>query len=253
MFLAIDIGNTTSSFGFFSGRKYLDGFKLPSQQAKHEDDLGKLLLSHLQHHLPGKEVIRKIGICSVVPEITHKFMSIAEKYHKVIPEQLRADKEYGFRIGYDEPGQLGTDRLANIIAARELYGFPLIVIDMGTATKIELLNSTGDYAGGMIAPGIAISADALFEKAARLFPVTFSKPKGLIGNNTIDCLKSGIYYGTVGQLKWVIESIKSQYGIQDITVIGTGGLVSVLESEAGLFTKIDPELTLRGLQIALDQ
>jgi len=253
MFLAIDIGNTTSSFGFFSGRKYLDGFKLPSQQAKHEDDLGKVLLSHLQHHLPGKEVIRRIGICSVVPEITHKFTSIAEKYHKVIPEQLRADKDYGFKIGYDEPGQLGTDRLANVIAVRELYGFPSIVIDMGTATKIELLDSTGDYVGGMIAPGVAISAEALFEKASRLFPVTYTKPKSLIGKNTTDCLKSGIYYGALGQLKWVIDSIKSQYGFQDIKVIGTGGLAGILESEAGLFTTIDLELTLRGLQIALDQ
>jgi type III pantothenate kinase len=253
MFLAIDIGNTTASFGFFAGRDYLDGFKLDTHKAIHEDELGKLMLSHLKFRVPGKEVIRKIGISSVVPEITHKFTEISQKYHKVLPETLGADQDYGFKIGYDEPGQLGSDRLANVIAARELYGYPAIVIDMGTATKIELIDANGDYAGGMISPGLGIAAEALFEKASRLYPVTFTKPKSLMGTNTTDCLKSGIYYGFLGQLKSVIDNIKSQYGIYDIKVIGTGGLVGTFEREPDLFTKIDPELTLRGLQVALDK
>ena len=253
MFLAIDIGNTTSSFGLFNDRQYLNGFKLETSKTIHEGELGKLIHSHLKLKIPYQEVIKRIGISSVVPEITQRYIEISQKYLKVIPEQLSPDIDYGFKIGYEEPNQLGSDRLANVIAVRELYGYPAMVIDMGTATKIELINAVGDYIGGMISPGMRISADALFEKTSRLYPVTISKPKSLIGTNTTDCLKAGIYYGFLGQLTAVIDNIKSQFGIYDIKVIGTGGLISIFEAEPQLFTKIDPELTMRGLQVALDQ
>jgi type III pantothenate kinase len=253
MFLAIDIGNTTTSFGVFSDRKYLDGLKISSDN-KAEAIESEVIISKSLGHLSARNiVIENVGICSVVPKLTQKYVEISENYFKVTPNILKAEKEYDFRIAYDDRSQLGTDRLANVIAARELYGYPSIVIDMGTATKIEVIASSGDYLGGIIAPGVAISAEALFEKGSQLFPVTFSKPKDLIGTNTADCLQSGIYYGLLGQLKWIINNIKSKYGYDTIKIIGTGGLVNIFEAERALFSDIDSELTLRGLQIALDQ
>lgn len=253
MFLAIDIGNTTTMIGFFENEKLMGSFRIESSHAVTADECGILVHELLRFHAGKDRNVRKIGICSVVPTLTQIYLSMAEKYFQLEPDNLDHNSDLGFKILYEDPAQVGADRLANAVAARKLFGYPLIVVDLGTATTYDIINSDGDYAGGLITPGLWTSASNLFKKASRLFPVKIEKPDKVIATDTANSIKSGIYYGFIGQVEYLVRLIKEQMKNENIKVIGTGGYSDIfLKDEIRLIDHVDQSLTLKGLQIIFD-
>ncbi len=253
MFLAIDIGNTTIMIGFFEGDKLKGSFRVASSHAVTADECGILVQQLLRFHAGKDKTVRMVGICSVVPTLTQIYVSMAEKYFKLTPDVLNyATPNIGLEILYEDARQVGPDRIANAVAARTLYGYPAIIVDLGTATTYDILDTDGNYAGGMIAPGVWTSASNLFKKASRLFPVKLEKPENFIGRNTADSLKSGIYYGFIGQMEYLVDKIKKELNIADCRVIATGGYSDIFMEESKQIETVDTELTLKGLRIIFD-
>jgi type III pantothenate kinase len=252
MFLAIDIGNTDATIGYFRDHLLRETVRIPSRSTT-IDEIGTMIVEFLEKQHRKETEILEVGISSVVPDLTRLYCSMVRKYLGAEPKILDHYLKLDFRVLYDDPAQLGTDRLANVIAARKLYGYPVLVIDLGTATKYEVIDKNGDYLGGLIAPGIWTGAQALFEKGARLFPVKLEEPEKLIGTNSTGALQSGIFYGFLGQLIYLKDRIGKELGYPDLKVVGTGGYVELFRSFSGLFNEVDPGLTLKGLEIALNR
>ncbi len=252
MFLAIDIGNTTTMIGFFEGKELKGSFRVASSEAMTADDCGIRIHELLQFHAGRDKMVRKIGISSVVPTLTQTYLLMCEKYFGMSPQVLSHRTELGFDILYRDPRQVGADRLANAAAARVQYGYPCIVVDLGTATTYDVVDRDGNYAGGIIAPGLWTSASNLFKRASRLFPVKIEKPDSFIGIDTADSIKSGIYYGFIGQMEYMVNRIKGEKNLSHCPVIATGGYADVFSDEDGIIDHVDTELTLKGLRIVFD-
>jgi type III pantothenate kinase len=253
MFLAIDIGNTTTMIGFFEGTELKGSFRVGSYHAVTADECGILVHQLLQFHAGKDKSVRKIGISSVVPTLTQIYMSMAEKYFRKTPKTLNhMTEEIGFEILYDDPRQVGADRIANAAAVRAIYGYPAIIVDLGTATTYDVVDADGNYAGGLIAPGVWTSASNLFKKASRLFPVKLEKPDSFVATNTADSVKSGIFYGFIGQMEYLVRRIKESQGYADCRVIATGGYSDVFFGESKIIETVDPEITLKGLRLIFD-
>ena len=253
MFVAIDIGNTTTMIGFFEREKLSGSFRVESSRAGTPDECGILIHQLLRYHAGDNKTVRKIGICSVVPPLTQIYVSMAEKYFNITPLALDHNSRLDFKILYADPGQVGADRLANTAAARILYGYPSIIVDLGTATTYDVINADGDYAGGLISPGLWTSAANLFSKASKLFPVKIEKPDNVIATDTANSIKSGLYYGFIGQMEYLVNLIKRNIQAEDIKVIATGGFSDIfIESVTDVVDHVEPSLTLKGLQIVFD-
>ena len=248
MFLAINIGNSAVKFGLFKGRELLDVVTAPSS-TKTVEQFWEIVKKPLGGAEGEGSKVEKIGIASVVPVLTEVFARLSEMHLSQKAHVLSFDSPLGFQIRYDEPAQLGADRLANAAAARTIYGYPAIVVDIGTATTFDVVDEGGDFAGGLIAPGPATSAESLFEKAAMLFPVQIEKPDRLIATNTADAVKAGIYYGNLGQINYIISRLKLEAGYNNAKVIVTGGLAELFGSGSTGIDVIDPNLTLRGINL----
>jgi len=248
MFLAINIGNSAVKFGLFEGGELLEVMTAPSS-TKTVEQFWEIVKKPLGRPEGGGAKVGKIGIASVVPVLTEVFTRLSEMHLSQKPHVLSFDSPLGFQIKYDDPAQLGADRLANAAAARTIYGYPAIVVDIGTATTFDVIDENGDFAGGPIAPGPVTSAESLFEKAARLFPVRIEKPKRLIATNTADAMKAGIYYGNLGQIDYIISRLRSETGDYYAKVIATGGLAELFGPEVTGIDVIDPNLTLKGINL----
>jgi type III pantothenate kinase len=177
---------------------------------------------------------------------------MARKYFGREPMVLTHRSDLGFEILYDDPRQVGADRLANAAAVRKIYGYPAIIVDLGTATTYDIIDSDGNYAGGLIAPGVWTSASNLFKKASRLFPVKLEKPERFIATDTANSIKSGIYYGFMGQMEYIVSRIKKEASFTDCRIIATGGYADIFLEEAKPIETVDTALTLKGLQIVFD-
>lgn len=252
MFLAIDIGNTTTMIGFFDGQELKGSFRVASSHAVTSDECGILIRQLLEFHAGNDKTVRKIGISSVVPTLTQIYISMSQKYFNLEPLLLSYRTELGFKILYDDPRQVGADRLANAVAARKLYGYPAVIVDLGTATTFDIIDKDGNYAGGLISPGVWTSAANLFRKAARLFPVKLEKPDKLIGTDTANSIKSGIYYGFIGQIDYLTKRIKNEMKYPTLKVIATGGYSDIFAKDSEVIQTVDAGLTLKGLQIIFD-
>lgn len=253
MFLAIDIGNTETTIGAFERGTLKGSFRISSRPSITPDELGIAVLDLFRIYFGQKAKVEKAAIASVVPSLTKINIDMIKSYFGVSAEVLTHKVKIDFKLAYDDPSQLGTDRLANLIATRRLYGYPAIIVDIGTATKYDVLNESGDYIGGIIAPGPASSAKNLFEAGARLFPVELEKPELILGTNSMQCLKSGIYNGFLGQLQYLIKRIKDELNYRDIKLIVTGGYAETFSSELSPPPKVDTGLTLKGIKIVFDR
>jgi len=252
MFLAINIGNSLVKFGIFDGGELLDVRTAPSS-TKTGEQFWEIIKKPLGRANGDGPKIEKIGIASVVPVLTEVFAKLAGMHLSLQPYILDSNCRYDFKILYDDPTQIGADRLANVIAARAIYGYPAIVVDIGTATTFSVINVVGDFTGGPIAPGPATSAESLFSRGARLFPVQIEKPDKLIAQNTSDAMKAGIYYGSLGQIDYLISSIKGKLGGDNVRVIVTGGMAELFAPDIAGVDSVDPHLTLRGIYRAFAQ
>lgn len=247
MLLVIDVGNTQTNFGVFKGEKLIVSWRISTNTEETADELA-VTLSEL-FNLKGIlfNGVKGVAIASVVPHCTAALQEMCQKFFGLEPLIVSPGTKTGIVILYDNPHEIGPDRIVNAVAAYELYGGPVIVVDFGTATTFDAVSKKGEYLGGAIAPGIEISTNALFEHAARLSKVDLVKPPRVIGKNTRESLQSGIIFGFAGQVDEVVRKMDEELNGK-AEVIATGGLAPFIAPECATVDKINVDLTLIGLK-----
>lgn len=253
MILAIDVGNTQVLCGLFKEDKIVHRFRKVSVPGTSSDELGLFLKSAIRENGFNPEEVRRIGCCSVVPAINHSLGSACLKYFKTDPFFLRSGTRTGLKIRYNNPKDVGADRIANAIGGSSLYpDRNLVIIDLGTATTFDVVTADKTYLGGAIVPGIKISMLALESGTARLPSVEIIKPEKTCGASTIENIQSGLYFGQVGIMREMVHRLTEEcFGNKKPLVIGTGGFSRLFEDQ-GIFDEIEPDLVLQGMKIALD-
>ncbi|MBD3180780.1 type III pantothenate kinase [Candidatus Poribacteria bacterium] len=248
MLLAIDVGNTNIVIGVFGEDKLKESWRLSTDKTKTADEY-RLLIAELFHHSKIKtNKIEAVIIACVVPSILNRLTEMCSHTFHIEPMVINADLEIGASILYDNPRELGADRLANAIGGYSEYGGPLIIVDFGTTTNFDVVSSEGGYLGGAIAPGVGTSAEMLSERAALLPRIDIRTVTQAIGKNTISSMQSGLYFSFLGQMEEIIRRIKKELSRKP-KVIATGGLAEIIASESDLVDIIDPDITLKGLKI----
>ena len=248
MLLAIDIGNTHITIGLWNGRSWQEHWRLATVREKTADEYGVLLLTLLREANLATAVSGVI-LCSVVPPLTSTFTQMFSRYLNQTAVQVGLQMDLGIQVNTDNPAQVGMDRLVNAAAAYHRFVGPSIILDMGTATKFDVVTANGEFIGGAIAPGIQLAADALYQRAAQLSQVGLQAPPQVIGRNTIHAMQSGLVFGYVSLIERMIERIKAEHPDRDqpIPVLGTGGLISLITAHTAVIDTVDPWLTLSGL------
>ncbi|KNF07826.1 type III pantothenate kinase CoaX [Gottschalkia purinilytica] len=249
MILVCDVGNTNIVLGVYDKNKLLKSWRIATDRDKTSDEYGVLIRQLFEHSTMDINNIESVVISSVVPTIMYSLQAMSKKYFNTEPIVVGPGIKTGINIKYDNPKEVGADRIVNAIAAYEKYGGPLIIVDFGTATTFCAISENGDYIGGAISPGIRISSEALFNRAAKLPKVELIKPKNIINKNTVSSMQSGIIYGYVGLVDYIVSQMKSEMNQEMKEVVATGGLSSLIASESKTITKVDKMLTLDGLRI----
>ncbi|MDD4296741.1 MAG: type III pantothenate kinase [Ruminiclostridium sp.] len=247
MLVAIDVGNTSTTIGLFMENELKYHWRISTDCKKTSDEIGMMLLSLFQHANEDYRLIKDVIICTVVPTITHSLVNAVKKYLKKEPLLVGPGTKTGINIKYENPREVGADKIVNTVGAIKLYGSPLIIVDFGTATTFCAINGNKDYLGGIICPGIKISAEALFEKASKLPRVELMEPKRVIGRNTVTSMQSGMFYGYVGQVEYLVEETKKEMREENIKVIATGGLARLIASRCKCVDEVNRLLTMHGL------
>lgn len=248
MLLAIDIGNTNITLGVFEADNLRATWRMTTEVNRTADQYAVELLSLLHHRDVNRDEISEIAACSVVPPLLPTFVELCTRYFHVSPFVVGPGVKTGVRIRMDNPREVGTDRIVDAVAAHNLYGGPLIVVDLGTAITFDTVSKEGDYLGGAIAPGLTIAAEALFTRTAALPRIQLVPPKRAIGTNTVDAMQSGCIFGFVGLIEGIISRIQSELSGK-VTVIATGGYASLLSARTNIFDKVNSDLTLIGLRL----
>jgi type III pantothenate kinase len=256
MLLAIDIGNTNIVLGVFEGQQLEVSWRLSTMRDRTSDELGIWVAQLFQHSGLDISRVRWVIISSVVPQLTRTATGMVDRYFKLKPLIVDGATKTGMPVLYENPAEVGADRIVNAIGAYERYGRdaarPVIVVDFGTATTFDAISGKGEYLGGVICPGIQISADALFQRAARLPRIDVQKPKQVIGRTTVGSMESGLFYGYVGLVEGLVQRIRGELGSAAVCV-ATGGLADVIAPETSTIQAVDPELTLGGLRIVWER
>src|SRR5580765_6483015 len=242
--LAIDVGKTQTVFGLFEGEELRENWRVATERNRSGDELGALYGSFVD-----LDAVDGIALASTVPQLHRAYEDFAKDYARTELLDLGPGVKTGVPVRYDDPREVGPDRIANAVAAREPYGAPSIVVDFGTSTNFDVVSAEGEYVGGVLAPGIEVSMDALFERAARLIKVDFVAPETAIGKTTESALRSGLVYGFAGQVDGIVERIRAELGDESTPVIATGGLAELIAPHSRTIGKVDPFLTLEGLRL----
>lgn len=252
MLLAVDIGNTSVHIGVWSGEDLRVTWRLATDIERLPDEYAMLLLGLLDNAGIQTAQIRECSLSSTVPLLTQTFQELVKRYFRIHPLVVGSGVRTGVRILYDNPRDVGADRIIDAVAALKLYSPPpLIIVDCGTATVFDAISKEGDYLGGAIAPGIALSAEALFARASKLYRVELEKPRTAIGKNTAHALQAGIMYGYAGLVDGVVARFRHELG-GEAKVIGTGGYAKAIARETDVFDVIEPNLTLIGLRLVYE-
>src|SRR5262245_28848301 len=256
MLLAIDVGNTNIVLGVFKGTTLTHSWRLTTLRERTSDELGILVTSLCERHEVGRGDISGIVMASVVPPQTGTMIAMARDFFGRVPLNVEPSVNAGMPILYDNPAEVGADRVVNGIAAYEEYGRsahrPVIVVDFGTATTFDAISAKGEYLGGVICPGPQISADALFQRAARLPRIDLRKPSRVIGTNTVASMQSGLFWGYVDMVQGLVGRMRVEL-CGDVVVIATGGLASMVAPETNVIDHVDGDLTLRGLRLVWER
>ena len=243
--LVVDVGNTNTVLGYFEGKKLRADWRLATRRDSTADEIGISVQGLLAS--AGASVTRAI-VATVVPALQFPWKSAFRRYFRIEPLFVEAGIKTGMPILYDNPHEVGADRIVNAVAAFEKYGGPSIVVDFGTATTFDVVNAAGAYVGGVIVPGVAVSAEALFASAARLSRVEIRRPETVIGKTTAGSIQSGLYFGYLSLVDGLIERISAELSARP-RVIATGGLAELLGRASSRIEEVDPHLTLDGLRI----
>ncbi|MFQ5882104.1 MAG: type III pantothenate kinase [Candidatus Methylomirabilales bacterium] len=252
MLLAVDIGNTNTVLGLFRERELLHHWRVATRREGTPDEYGILLKNLFEVVGVSRSGVTGMIMASVVPPLQPVFEEMAKGYLNLTPLVVGPGIRTGMPILYDNPREVGADRIVNAVAAYETYGGPAIVVDFGTATTFDAISARGEYVGGVIAPGVGASAEALFERAAKLPRVEIVRPRGVIGKNTVGSMQAGLFYGYLGLVDEIVRRMVKEME-RDPVVIGTGGLAHLILAESETVQRIDPLLTLKGLQILYDR
>ena len=253
MLLAIDIGNTNLTFGVFNGNSILHTFRLTTSLPRTSDEFGVQILEQLSHKDVRADDIGGVIICSVVPKVMYSLTSGFRKYLNCDPMIVGQGTKSGIRIATTNPMEIGADRVVDAVGAYFLYGGPVIVIDYGTATTYDLVSEDGAFVAGVTAPGIRISAKALWSNAAKLPEIEIVKPESILAKTTITSMQAGLVYGTIGQAEYIIEQFKKQSGYSGIKVVATGGLGRIISEGTDKIDIYNSELTLQGMRLIFER
>lgn len=248
MLLTVDVGNTNINIGVFDGSKLKATWRVATGVHRMPDEYASLLLNLFDRQGIDASQITDAILCSVVPTLVGVFEEVCRRYLKVLPLVVESGVKTGVRICLDNPREVGADRVVNAVAAHQLYGGSVIVIDLGTATTFDAVSEDGDYLGGAIAPGIAIATEALFTRTAALPRVELTHPKRAVGRNTVAAMQSGIVFGYAGLIEGIVARIQQEMGGK-AKVVATGGYAELLARETPVIEVVNPDLTLVGLRL----
>jgi type III pantothenate kinase len=248
MLLAIDIGNTNVKLGAFDGDHLQATWNLATGIHRTTDEYGEVVLGLMERRQIAPSSITGVVLCGVVPPLLHTFVELCKRYLQTRPLVVEAGVKTGMRIRLDNPREVGPDRVVNAVAGQNLYGKPLIIIDLGTATTFDVVSQEGDYLGGAIAPGINIASEALFARTAVLPRIEMVKPRQVIGRNTVSAMQSGIIFGYIDLIEGMIRRIDQELGTK-AKVIATGGQAYPFAEEIAAIDVVNPSLTLIGLRL----
>lgn len=261
MLLAIDVGNTNITLGVFQisegvagkSRKIAATFRITTKIPRTSDEYGIMIREMLSFEGIDMKDIQGVIIASVVPNVMHSLNSAMIKYLGQTPLTVGPGIKTGIRIDTPNPKEIGPDRIVDVVAAYEIYGGPTLVIDFGTATTYDLVTRDGRFTVGITAPGIRISAKALWEDTAKLPEIEIIKPKSILAQDTISSMQAGLMYGQIGQTEYIIKQVRKETGYDDLKVVATGGLGRLISNETKEIQEYDPDLTLTGLAILYDK
>jgi len=248
MLLAIDLGNTNLTFGLFEGDRLVHDWRLATRRDSMPDELGISMLQLIRQEGIDPKAVDAVVVASVVPPLNASLEQAIERYFGQRPMMVGPGIKTGLKIHYRDPKEVGADRIVAAMAAFKKYGGPLIIIDFGTGTTYDVVSQEGDYLGGAIAPGMGISVEALYERAARLQRVELKAPSNVIGRTTAESMQAGIIYGFTAQVEGMVARIRKELG-QQARVIATGGLAGLIAAETPVIELVDDRLMLEGLRL----
>lgn len=249
MLMTIDVGNTNITVGVFKNDEVTASFRITTKMARTSDEYGMLLINLVEQNEINHRDIADAIIASVVPNVMHALESAVIKYFGIRPIIIEPGIKTGIRIVTENPRQIGADRIVDAAAAYELYGGPVLVLDFGTATTYDMVDQTGAFICGVTAPGIRISAKALWEDAAKLPEIEIRKPGSILAKETISSMQAGLVYGQIGQTEYIVRHMIEEAGLGNVKVVATGGLGRIIASETAVIDVYDPNLTLKGMNL----
>lgn len=253
MLFVVDVGNTQITFGVFDGETLVSTFRMTTSRIRTSDEYGYEMLGLLEARKITPSMIDAVIISSVVPGIMHSFRNAFLKYFNCEPLIVGAGTKTGIKLGLTNPREVGADRIADVVAAYELYGGPLLVIDFGTATTYDLVSADGTFMAGAICPGIRICATALQQGTAKLPEIEIKKPDSVLGRDTISSMQAGIIYGYIGQTEYLIDRMKAESGFDSLKVVATGGLGKIIYENTDRIDAYNATLILEGLRIIYEK
>ena len=249
MVITIDVGNTNITVGVFRGDEVMASFRITTKMPRTSDEYGMLLSNLLEQNNIRHDDIEDAIIASVVPNVMHSLTSAIIKYFNTKPIIIEAGVKTGIRVTSKNPRQVGADRIVDAAAAYELYGGPVLVLDFGTATTYDLVDKNGAFISGVTAPGIRISAKALWEDAAKLPEIEIRKPESILAKETISSMQAGLVYGQIGQTEYIVKNMIKEADMGPVKVVATGGLGRIIANETDVIDVYDPNLTLKGMNL----
>lgn len=253
MILVVDVGNTNITYGVFDGDELVSTFRMMSKTPRTSDEYGIMIREMLKKNDIDRQEIEGICVASVVPNIMHSLLGGLSKYVNESILTVGAGTKTGIKIITEAPKEIGPDRVVDAVGAYVKYGGPMLVIDFGTATTYDYITDKGEFAAGITAPGLRISAKALWEDTAKLPEIEIKKPKSIMAQETISSMQAGLVYGQIGQTEYIINQVKKESGRDDLKVVATGGLGRIIADETDMIQVYDPMLTLEGLKFIYDK